>query len=75
MECPVHAAPVYEDPFFWEQPMNEIEDFGERVGRRIREWFENGEGNRERRRRERERIREENPPDGLYPPEVDPDTL
>jgi 1A family penicillin-binding protein len=88
MECPVHAMPVYEDPFFWEQPMEDIEDFGERMGRRIRDWFEDGReeerarrvqerARREEEREQRRREGEQAPPDGLYPPEVEapPDTL
>jgi len=49
--CPVHAEPIYEDEWWWDDSAEEIEDFTDRVGRTIRGIF----GGRGRGRGERER--------------------
>lgn len=56
--CPVHVAPIYEDDWYWDDPVEELEDFSDRVGRTLRGIFGGGR-DRDRENRERERERRE----------------
>jgi len=39
IECPVHGAPIYDPEWDWYDPMEEVENFTDRVGRAIRDVF------------------------------------
>ncbi|HUF64931.1 MAG TPA: PBP1A family penicillin-binding protein [Gemmatimonadaceae bacterium] len=55
VECPVHGAPIYDPEWDWYDPMEEIENFTDRVGRAIRDVFRGRSREEERRAREEQR--------------------